>query len=152
MPRAVTGSQETPTKTLGQTFVRVITSTDHKVIGNLYLCTSFGWFLAGGVMALLMRSELANPGMQFVNDEVYNQVFTMHGTIMLFLFATPFVFGLGNYIVPLQIGADGRGVPTAEHAQLLALPVRRPDRWSGFLTADGAADFGWIAYAPCRTA
>ena len=93
---------------MGRQFVRIITSTDHKVIGNLYLCTSFAWFLTGGVMALIMRSELANPGMQFVNDEVYNQLFTMHGTIMLLLFATPLFFGFANAIMPLQIGApDG---------------------------------------------
>ena len=98
------------------------------MIGKLYLATSFAWFLAGGIMALLMRSELANPGMQFVNDEVYNQLFTMHGTIMLLLFATPLFFGFGNAIMPLQIGCARRRVPAAEHVQLLAVPVRRPDR------------------------
>src|ERR1700712_3696309 len=92
-----------PRRELGKTIVRVITTTDHKVIGKLYLATSFAWFLIGGIMALLMRSELANPGMQFVNDEVYNQLFTMHGTIMLLLFATPLFFGFGNVIMPLQI-------------------------------------------------
>ena len=96
---------------MGRAFVRIITSTDHKVIGKLYLSTSFAWFLAGGVMALIMRSELANPGMQFVNDEVYNQLFTMHGTIMLLLFATPLFFGFGNAIMPLQIGAPDVAFP-----------------------------------------
>ena len=62
-------------------------------------------------MALLMRSELANPGMQFVNDEVYNQLFTMHGTIMLLLFATPLFFGFGNAIMPLQIGSPDVAFP-----------------------------------------
>src|SRR5947207_907747 len=84
-----------PRRELGRTIVKTLTTTDHKVIGRLYLVTSFAWFLAGGVMALLIRSELANPGMQFVNDEVYNQLFTMHGTIMLLLFATPLFFGFG---------------------------------------------------------
>ena len=100
-----------PRRELGRRIVKVITSTDHKVIGNLYLATSFAWFLIGGVMAMLMRSELANPGMQFVNDEVYNQLFTMHGTIMLLFFATPIVFAFANYIVPLQIGAPDVSFP-----------------------------------------
>src|SRR6195952_3721869 len=100
-----------PRRELGKTIVRVITTTDHKVIGKLYLATSFAWFLIGGIMALLMRSELANPGMQFVNDEVYNQLFTMHGTIMLLLFATPLFFGFGNVIMPLQIGSPDVAFP-----------------------------------------
>ena len=100
-----------PSEDLGQAFVRIITSTDHKVIGNLYLITSFAFFLVGGVMALLMRAELASPGMQFVNDEVYNQLFTMHGTIMLLLFATPLFVGFANAIMPLQIGAPDVAFP-----------------------------------------
>ena len=91
-----------PTRTLGQQVVRVLTTTDHKLIGKLYLGTSFAWFIVGGIMALLIRSELAFPGQQIVNDEVYNQLFTMHGTIMLLLFATPLFFGFGNVIMPLQ--------------------------------------------------
>jgi cytochrome c oxidase subunit 1 len=70
-------------RTLGQQVVRVLTTTDHKLIGKLYLGTSFAWFLIGGLMAMLIRSELAYPGQQVVNEELYNQLFTMHGTIML---------------------------------------------------------------------
>ena len=103
---------------LGRQIVRVITSTDHKVIGNLYLVTSFAWFLIGGVMAMIMRSELAYPGQQVVNDELYNQLFTMHGTIMLLLFATPLFFGFGNVSdAPLLGGAnayDQAGLPDEE--------------------------------------
>src|SRR4051794_14832921 len=91
-----------PRRELGESIVKVLTTTDHKMIGKLYLTTSFAWFLIAGVMALIMRAELANPGMQFVNDEVYNQLFTMHGTIMLLLFATPLFFGFGNVLMPLQ--------------------------------------------------
>ena len=100
-----------PRRALGETIVKVLTTTDHKVIGKLYLTTSFAWFLVAGVMALIMRSELANPGMQFVNDEVYNQLFTMHGTIMLLLFATPLFFGFGNVLMPLQIGSPDVAFP-----------------------------------------
>ncbi|MCZ4500040.1 MAG: Cytochrome-c oxidase, partial [Marmoricola sp.] len=91
-----------PTRTLGQQVVRIMTTTDHKLIGKLYLGTSFAWFMIGGVMALLIRSELAVPGQQLVNDEVYIQLFTMHGTIMLLIFATPLFFGFSNVIMPLQ--------------------------------------------------
>jgi len=91
--------------TLGRQVVRVITTTDHKVIGKLYIATSFAWFLGAGLMAMVIRSELAYPGMQVVNEEVYNQLFTMHGTIMLLLFATPLFFGFGNMIMPIQIGS-----------------------------------------------
>ena len=81
------------------------------MIGKLYLGTSFAWFLIGGVMALLIRSELAFPGQQVVNDELYNQLFTMHGTIMLLLFATPLFFGFANVIMPLQIGSPDVAFP-----------------------------------------
>jgi len=78
----------------GRAFVKWITSTDHKTIGYLYLMTSFAWFLIGGILALLLRSELARPGMQFLSAEQYNQIFTMHGTIMLLMFATPLFVAL----------------------------------------------------------
>ena len=88
-----------------------VAATDHKLIGKLYLGTSFGWFLVGGIMAMLIRSELAFPGQQVVNDELYNQLFTMHGTIMLLLFATPLFFGFANVIMPLQIGSPDVAFP-----------------------------------------
>ena len=142
--RAVT-EPTTPRRSLGRTFVRIITSTDHKVIGNLYLCTSFAWFLAGGVMALIMRSELANPGMQFVNEEVYNQLFTMHGTIMLLLFATPLFFGFGNAIMPLQIGAPDVAFPRLNMFSYWLFLFGGIIAGAGFFTPQGAADFGWFA-------
>ncbi|MGN6612923.1 MAG: cbb3-type cytochrome c oxidase subunit I, partial [Angustibacter sp.] len=90
---------------LGRTVVKWVTSTDHKVIGNLYFITSFVWFLIGGLLALLIRAELFKPGLQIVrNPEEYNQIFTMHGTIMLLLFATPLFAAFANAIMPLQIG------------------------------------------------
>ncbi|MCW2831018.1 MAG: ctaD, partial [Aeromicrobium sp.] len=87
-------------RTLGQKVVTVITTTDHKVIGNMYLVTSFAFFIIGGILALMIRAELAQPGTQLVDDETYNQLFTMHGTIMLLMFATPLFFGFGNAIMP----------------------------------------------------
>jgi cytochrome c oxidase subunit 1 len=85
--------------------LRFFHTTDPKEIAILYLVTSFGFFMVGGAMALLMRAELARPGTQFLSPEQYNQLFTMHGTIMLLLYATPILFGFANYILPLQIGS-----------------------------------------------
>ena len=88
----------------GSFILKMVHTTDPKTIGILYLVTSFSFFIIGGLMALLMRAELATPGLQFLSNEQYNQLFTMHGTIMLLLYATPIVFGFANYILPLQIG------------------------------------------------
>src|SRR4051794_32822116 len=84
----------------GSALLRVFATTDHKQIGVLYLVTSFAFFLVGGLVALLMRGELARPGLQFLSNEQYNQLFTMHGTIMLLLYATPIVFGFANFVLP----------------------------------------------------
>jgi cytochrome c oxidase subunit 1 len=113
----------------GGRVVGLLTTTDHKIIGNLYLATSFGFFLLGGLLALGIRAELAAPGLQVVdNAEQFNQLFTMHGTIMLLLFATPLFAGFANALVPLQIGSPDVAFPAAEHAGLLALRVRRAGR------------------------
>ena len=82
----------------GSFVYRVVTTTDPKLLGIMYMVTSVAFFMAGGLMALLMRAELARPGLQFLSTEQYNQLFTMHGTIMLLLFATPIVFGFANCI------------------------------------------------------
>ena len=139
-------------RTLGQQIVQVITSTDHKVIGNLYLVTSFGFFLLGGVMALVIRAELAQPGTDFVDDELYNQLFTMHGTVMLLLFATPLFFGFGNAIMPLQIGAPDVAFPRLNMFSYWLYLFGGLIVISGFLTPGGAASFGWFAYAPLSDA
>jgi hypothetical protein len=141
-----------PPNTLGQQIVKVITTTDHKVIGKLYLITSFCWFLIGGVMAMLMRSELAFPGQQVVNDELYNQLFTMHGTIMLLLFATPLFFGFANVVMPLQIGAPDVAFPRLNMFSYWLFLFGGLIAASGFLTPHGAADFGWTGYAPLSDA
>ncbi|KOG48608.1 cbb3-type cytochrome c oxidase subunit I, partial [Streptomyces decoyicus] len=78
--------------------VKWLTTTDHKTIGTMYLVTSFAFFCVGGLMALLMRAELARPGTQLMSNEQFNQAFTMHGTIMLLMFATPLFAGFANWI------------------------------------------------------
>ena len=111
----------------GSVFLDLLRTTDHKTIGKMYLVTSFAFFLAGGIMALLIRGELARPGLQYLSQEQYNQLFTMHGTIMLLFFATPMVFAFANLVLPLQIGAPDVSLPAAQRVVLLAVPVRRPD-------------------------
>ncbi|MGH8840826.1 MAG: cytochrome c oxidase subunit I, partial [Jiangellaceae bacterium] len=136
------------TRRPGSVVVRWITSTDHKVIGYLYLMTSFGFFLFAGVMAMLIRAELFSPGNQIVTDEFYNQLFTMHGTIMLLLFATPLFIGFANVIMPLQIGSPDVAFPRLNMFSYYLFLFGGLITISGFITPGGAADFGWTAYAP----
>ena len=132
----------------GKLAVKILTSTDHKVIGYLYLGTSFAWFLIGGILALLLRAELTRPGMQFLSSEQYNQVFTMHGTIMLLMFATPLFVGFANVIMPLQIGAADVAFPRMNMLSYWLYLFGGIVAFTGFLTPGGAASFGWTAYAP----
>ncbi|MBO2529227.1 MAG: cytochrome c oxidase subunit I, partial [Thermobifida sp.] len=136
----------------GSKIISVITTTDHKVIGNMYLITSFAFFLLAGVMALLIRAELMYPGMQLMNNETYNQLFTMHGTIMLFLFATPLFAGFANALVPLQIGAPDVAFPRLNQLGYYLYLFGGLITIAGFITPGGAASFGWFAYVPLSDA
>jgi cytochrome c oxidase subunit 1 len=142
----------TERKPLGQQLARILTTTDHKLIGKLYLVTSFGWFMVGGLLAMLIRSELAYPGQQVVNEQLYNQLFTMHGLIMLLLFATPLFFGFGNVIMPLQIGSPDVAFPRLNMFSYWLFLFGGLIAASGFLTPSGAADFGWFMYVPLSDA
>jgi cytochrome c oxidase subunit 1 len=137
---------------LGRTIVKWITSTDHKTIGYMYLITSMVFFALAGVMALAIRAELARPGLQFLSNEQYNQLFTMHGTIMLLLFATPLFIGFANVIMPLQIGAPDVAFPRLNMLGYWLYLFGGLMVVSGFLTPGGAASFGWFAYAPLSNA
>ncbi|MEU9885439.1 cytochrome c oxidase subunit I [Sphaerisporangium sp. NPDC051011] len=136
----------------GNVIVRWMSSTDHKVIGHLYLITSFVFFLIGGVMALIMRAELAQPGLEFVSNEQFNQLFTMHGTIMLLMFATPLFAGFANELMPLQIGAPDVAFPRLNMVSYWLYLFGSTIAVSGFFTPDGAASFGWTAYTPLSDA
>lgn len=125
-----------------------LTTTDHKKIGHLYLIASFGFFIVGGVLALLLRAELARPGMQIVSNEQYNQIFTLHGTIMLLFFATPTFAGFANAIMPLQIGAPDVAFPRLNMLSFWLFLFGGLIVVSSLLTPQGAADFGWTAYTP----
>jgi cytochrome c oxidase subunit I len=125
-----------------------LTTTDHKRIGILYLVNSLIFFFIGGIFALAVRSELAVPGFQLVHDEgLYNQLFTMHGTVMIFLFIIPVLVGFGNYVVPLQIGAPDMAFPRINALSFWMLPLAGVLLLSGFV-AGGAAQAGWTSYSP----
>ena len=137
----------------GATVVKWMTTTDHKVIGNLYFITSFVFFMIGGLLALLIRAELFNPGLQVVdNPEQFNQLFTMHGTIMLLLFATPLFAGFANALMPIQIGAPDVAFPRLNMFAYWLYLFGGLIASAGFLTPSGAASFGWFAYAPLSDA
>jgi len=132
----------------GNALTRLLRTTDAKQIGLLYLTTSFGFFLVAGVMAMLMRAELGRPGLQVLSPEQYNQLFTAHGTVMMLLFATPLVFGFANYLVPLQIGAPDVAFPRLNSFAYWLFLVGGLLTISGFITPNGAPEFGWTAYIP----
>jgi cytochrome c oxidase subunit 1 len=137
-----------PSPGSGSKVVKVLTTTDHKVIGLLYLCTGFGFFLFSGILAEIMRAELARPGLQIVSPEQFNSLFTMHGAIMMFLVAPPLAYGFTNYIMPLQIGSPDMSFPRLNAFSYWLYLFGGLTVVSGFLTPSGAASFGWFAYAP----
>ena len=126
----------------------MLTTTDHKQLGIMYIIMSFGFFFLGGLMALLIRAELFTPGLQFLSNEQYNQLFTMHGTVMLLLFSTPVVWGFANFVLPLQIGAPDVAFPRLNSFGFWITSAGGLIMLSGFLTPGGAADFGWTMYMP----
>ncbi|WP_423221487.1 aa3-type cytochrome oxidase subunit I [Klenkia brasiliensis] len=137
-----------PAPRRGNRFLALLRTTDHKTIGLMYLATSLGFFLAAGLMAMLIRGELARPGLQFLSNEQYNQLFTMHGTIMLLLFATPTFVGFANLVMPLHIGAPDVAFPRLNAFSYWLFLFGGLTVVAGFLTPGGAADFGWTAYSP----
>src|ERR687897_2173269 len=124
-----------------------LTTTDHKKIGILYLINSFIFFFLGGLLALGVRVELAQPGLVFVTDQTYNELFTMHATSMIFLFVIPMLAGFGNYIVPLHLGAPDMAFPRINALSFWLLPLGGGLIFSGYLFGGAAAE-GWTAYAP----
>ena len=120
-----------------------LTSTDHKRIGVAYMVTAFGFFIIGGGLAEVIRAQLWTADKPIVSESIYNQVFTMHGSVMLFLFIGPFAFGLANYFVPLQIGAKDMAFPRLNALSYWCFLFGGLTMLAGFLTSSGAADFGW---------
>jgi cytochrome c oxidase subunit 1 len=136
----------------GSVVVSWLTSTDHKVIGYLYLITSFVFFLLAGLMAMVIRAELATPGLDLVSRGQFNQLFTIHGTIMLLLFATPLFAGFANVVMPLQIGSPDVAFPRMNMLSYWLFLFGGLIVFASFITPEGAADFGWTGYAPLNNA
>jgi cytochrome c oxidase subunit 1 len=123
-------------------------STDHKVIGIQYIVTSFFFFLVGGIFAMIIRGELMTPEADLVDRTVYNAMFTMHGTIMLFLWTFPVLVGLANYLVPLMIGARDMAFPRLNAIAFWMVPVFGIILISSFFVPGGPAQAGWWSYPP----
>jgi cytochrome c oxidase subunit 1 len=128
--------------------IEYLTTTDHKRIGVMYLVTSIVFLLLSGVLALVIRAELAFPELQFVDESLYNQLFTMHGTGMIFFAIVPLGIGFANYLLPLQIGAPDVAFPRLNALTYWLYLGGGFVAFSGFATAGGAAAFGWTGYAP----
>ncbi|WP_414619320.1 cytochrome c oxidase subunit I [Calothrix sp. CCY 0018] len=126
-------------------------STDHKVIGIQYIVTAFIFFLIGGVLAMIIRGELITPESDLVDRTVYNSMFTMHGTLMLFMWTFPILAGLANYLVPLQIGAKDMAFPRLNALAFWMVPVFGIILMSSFFVPGGSAQAGWWSYPPVST-
>jgi cytochrome c oxidase subunit 1 len=125
-----------------------LTTTDHKALGVAYIVTSLLFLAIGGALAGLIRAELAEPGLQILDEQTYNGVFTIHGSVMVYLFAVPFGFGIANYLVPLQIGAPDLAFPRLNAFSYWLYLIGGLLMLVGFVTDGGAAAFGWFAYPP----
>jgi cytochrome c oxidase subunit I len=126
-------------------------NTDHKVIGIQYTVTSFFFFLVGGVLAMLMRAELARPGMQFVDSATFNGLFSVHASLLIFLFVIPVFAGLANFVLPLMIGAPDMAFPRLNALSYWLLPIAGLMMMASFLVPGGSFATGWTAYAPLST-
>ncbi len=146
------GMQTPRTERKGSILASWLSSTDHKIIGHMYLITSFLFFLCAGVMALIMRIQLLGPDQRFVSDQQYNELFTMHGTLMLLLFATPLFIGFTNELIPLQIGAPDVAFPRLNLLSFYLFTFGGLILLASFLTPGGSASFGWYAYSPLTSA
>ena len=148
-PTTVTDNDRNKLGNKGNIIVDMLTTTDHKKIGYMYLISSVVWFCIGGVLALLIRGQLFAPGMEMIaTKEQFNQLFTMHGTIMLLMFATPLFSGFSNVLVPLQIGTADVAFPRLNAFAYWLYTFGAIIAMMGFLTPQGAASFGWTAYTP----
>ena len=132
-------------------FLSWFAATNHKRIGILYLGTTLAYFIIAGLLAMTIRLQLLHAGMGVVDSHAYNQVFTLHGTAMIFLVIAPFGFGLANYLVPLQIGAPDMALPRLNAFSYWLFLIGGLVVFMGAATTGGAAATGWTGYAPLST-
>src|SRR5437667_5149493 len=123
-------------------------NTDHKVIGIQYTVTSFFFLLVGGLIAMLMRAQLAQPGAQFVDANTFNGLFSVHATLLIFLFVIPVFAGLANFVLPLMFCAPDMAFTTLYVISYCLLPVAGLMMLGSFFAPGGAFADGWTAYAP----
>ncbi len=123
-------------------------NTDHKVIGIQYVVTTIVFFCIGGLLAMLFRAELAQPGDQYFNPQTYNVLVSEHAALMIFLFVIPAFAGLGNYVIPLMIGAADMAFPRLNALSFWLLPIAGTMLVAGMVTPGGGPSAGWTAYAP----
>jgi cytochrome c oxidase subunit I len=147
MQALVTQSSEPPTHQ-PRGLRRWLTSTNHKEIGTLYLCFSFVMFLVGGTMALCIRAELFQPGLQFLRPELFNQLTTLHGLVMVFAAVMPAFVGFANWQLPMMIGAPDMAFPRLNNFSFWLLPPAAILLITSFLAPGGATGAGWTLYAP----
>src|SRR3954453_2247227 len=126
-------------------------NTDHKVIGIQYVVTSFFFFFVGGLFAMLMRAEPAQPGRQFVDPNTFNGLFSVHASLLIFLFIIPVFAGLANFVLPLMIGAPDMAFPRLNALSFWLLPIAGIMMLSSFFAPGGSFSTGWTAYAPLST-
>jgi len=126
-------------------------NTDHKVIGVQYVVHSFAYFMIAGLFAMLMRVQLAQPGGKFVDANTYNGLFSVHATLMIFLFVIPVFAGLANFVLPLMIGAPDMAFPRLNALSFWLLPVAGLMLLGSFFAPGGSFASGWTAYAPLST-
>jgi len=131
--------------------LRWVLTTNHKEIGTLYLCLSFALFLIGGAMAMVFRAELAQPGLQFITADFYNQMLTLHGLVMVFGAVMPAFVGLANWMIPMMIGAPDMALPRLNNFSFWILPFAFFLLLSSLFMEGGAPNFGWTLYAPLST-
>ena len=120
-----------------------LVTVDHKRIGILYIATSLVWFVAGGILAVLMRTQLATPNETFLTKNSYNEVMTMHGTTMIFLVVVPVFAGLANFLVPLMIGARDMAFPRLNALSYWLFLLGGIILWLSWFSKGGAAHAGW---------
>ena len=125
-----------------------LTATDHKKIGIMYVVATLAFFVAAGALAMLIRTQLAVPNNTFLDPHEYNQIFTLHGTAMIFFVIAPFGLGLANYLVPLQIGAPDMAFPRLNAISLWLFVFAGLAVFCGMGAYGGAAATGWTSYAP----
>jgi cytochrome c oxidase subunit 1 len=126
-------------------------NTDHKVIGVQYTVTVFVFFVVGGLMAMLFRAELAQPGLQFFSSQTFNGLVSMHAVLMIFLFVIPAFAGIANFVVPLMLGAPDMAFPRLNALSYWLLPIAGVMFVSSFLAPGGPFAAGWTGYAPLST-